>query len=131
MGGTTLVTGQYPLMKLLPQVYPEYDWLLWRFSGKCPRNFWEDVKNQRKFMEWAGKELNIKENSDWYKINYKVNKEGKIGVIGKGYRGFGREIFVASIQLFSFQNLVCHFPRTRMVAMEIRQSLYERLRQQL
>ena len=53
-------------------VYPEYDWLPWRFV-KCTQQFWGDVKNQRKFMDWAGKELNVQDMSDWYKVTTEVN----------------------------------------------------------
>ena len=54
------------------EVYPEYDWLPWKFE-KCPKKYWHDVKNERKFMDWAGKELNVKEMSDWYNL-YSVSK---------------------------------------------------------
>jgi hypothetical protein len=56
---------------LLSGVYPEFDWLPWKFE-KTPKNFWVDMKNQRKFLDWAGKQLGIKEMSDWYKISSKV-----------------------------------------------------------
>ena len=61
------------LFQSLSIVYPDYDWLPWKF-GKCPKNFWENVNNQRKFLDWAGKELGTKDMSDWYKITYEVNK---------------------------------------------------------
>ena len=51
-------------------VYPQYDWLPWKFT-KSPGKIWEDDKNKRKFLEWAGKELGIKELSDWYKVSTK------------------------------------------------------------
>jgi hypothetical protein len=54
-----------------PMVYPEYDWLPWKFN-KCPPSYWEIVNNQKRFMEWAAKELDIKEKSDWYKVSSKV-----------------------------------------------------------
>jgi hypothetical protein len=57
--------------QLLSKVFPDYNWLPWRF-GTCPRNFWDDAKNQRNFMDWAATQLNIKEMSDWYKITAKV-----------------------------------------------------------
>jgi hypothetical protein len=57
--------------QLLSTLFPDYEWLPWKFD-KCPANYWDDVNNQRKFMEWAAKELNIKEMSDWYNINYEV-----------------------------------------------------------
>jgi hypothetical protein len=56
---------------LLSKLYPEYDWLPWKFST-CPRNYWNDMKNQRKFMDWAAKELKIKDMSDWYSVSHKV-----------------------------------------------------------
>ena len=59
------------LYEYLRSKYPDHDWLPWKF-GNVPHHFWADLKNQRKFMDWAGKELNIKEMSDWYKIMYKV-----------------------------------------------------------
>jgi hypothetical protein len=52
-------------------VYPGYDWLPWEF-GRCPQNYWDEMKNQRKFMDWAGKQLKIKEMSDWYEVGIKV-----------------------------------------------------------
>ena len=66
-----LYTTSDSLSKLLANVYPEYEWLPWRFS-KCPQNYWGDVNNQKKFVNWAGKELKIKELSDWYKVTNQV-----------------------------------------------------------
>jgi hypothetical protein len=56
---------------MLSAVYPEYNWLPWKFK-MCPLNFWEDVNNQKKFIEWAAQELNIKEISDWQSVSRKV-----------------------------------------------------------
>jgi hypothetical protein len=58
-------------MLLLSTVYPEYEWLPWKFV-RSQNQFWNDPKNQRKFMDWAGKQLQIKEMSDWYKVTQKV-----------------------------------------------------------
>ena len=60
-----------PIHKLVTDAYPEYEWLPWRFN-KCPFSYWNDLKNQRKFMDWAGKQLGIKDMNDWYNVNYKV-----------------------------------------------------------
>ena len=59
------------LYQLLKEIYPDYDWLPWKFD-RCPKNYWKDVKNVRKFMDWAGKELNVKELSDWYNVSFVV-----------------------------------------------------------
>ena len=58
---------------LLATALPEYNWEPWKYPV-TPKNYWESMKNQRKFVEWAGKELKIKEMSDWYKIEFKVKK---------------------------------------------------------
>jgi hypothetical protein len=72
VGGPSLLSRYNSSISLLLQsVYPQYDWLPWKFTT-CPRHYWEEVKNQRKFMEWAGKQLNVKEMSDWYKVTVKV-----------------------------------------------------------
>ena len=65
---------------MLSNVYPEYNWIPWRFVS-CPSNYWDDLKNQRNFMDWIGKELKINELNDWYKVTKKdiVNIAGKLG----------------------------------------------------
>jgi hypothetical protein len=43
------------------------------FENKPP-SFWRDLNNQKKFMNWAAEQLNIKEPSDWYATTKKVRK---------------------------------------------------------
>jgi hypothetical protein len=72
IGGGSLLQEQYknsPAL-LISSLFPEYEWLPWKFT--VPRNYWNDVNNQRKFVDWAGKQLKINEMSDWYKITTKV-----------------------------------------------------------
>ena len=77
MGGGRLLILYSSLFKLVSTFHPEFDWLPWKFNT-CPRNFWDDLQNQRKFMEWAGKELKINEMKDWYNVSNQVkNKEKK------------------------------------------------------
>jgi hypothetical protein len=58
---------------LLANAYPEYnyEWLPWKFN-RLPPFFWDDVKNQRKFVDWVGKVWKIKEKSDWYTVTPNV-----------------------------------------------------------
>jgi hypothetical protein len=56
---------------LLSSVFPDQEWLPWKFAN-APKNFWNQIENQRKFMDWAGKQLNIKDMSDWYKVTQEV-----------------------------------------------------------
>jgi hypothetical protein len=75
VGGVSLLTNQYngSLSLLLAKVYSEYEWLPWKFV-QCPKNYWEESKNEKKFIDWAAKELNIKELSDWHKVTAKVSR---------------------------------------------------------
>ena len=86
--GTLLNQQASSLYKVLSVVYPEYEWLPWKFSN-CPRNFWDDEKNQRKFMDWVGKELKIKDMSDWYKVSYRVKLPWFCSLL-KLLQGFGQ-----------------------------------------
>jgi hypothetical protein len=71
IGGRSLLKKYNSHTTLISNVYKEYEWLPWKFPI-CPHNYWNDVKNSRKFVEWAAKELKIKEMSDWYNVTYKV-----------------------------------------------------------
>ena len=58
---------------MLSNLYPEYEWLPWKFA-QCPQNFWENVNNQLMYVNWAGKQFQIKEMSDWYNVTLEVFK---------------------------------------------------------
>ena len=75
IGGAALISEYYngSISKLVMSVYPEHNWIPWKFVSS-PRNLWDDINEQKKFLEWAGKELGIKEMSDWYNVTTKVNK---------------------------------------------------------
>jgi hypothetical protein len=89
LGGSSLLdkfSGSLPL--LLSNVYPDYNWLPWKFTIP-PRNYWDDTKNQKKFLEWAAKELKIKDMSDWYNVTYKVTLPLNICFNGKDFHDIG------------------------------------------
>ena len=67
MSTNHLVNLKTSYIDVLLEAYPEYDWLPWKFE-KLPKYYWNNINNVRKFMDWAGKELNVKEMSDWYKV---------------------------------------------------------------
>lgn len=56
---------------MLSTVYSEFEWLPWKFK-LCPKNFWDNTTNQRKYLDWVAVQLNIKEPNDWYKVTVKV-----------------------------------------------------------
>jgi hypothetical protein len=42
---------------LLKTLYPEYEWLPWKFTYGVPQNFWDDYQNHKLYMDWLFKEL--------------------------------------------------------------------------
>ncbi len=71
MGAAHLIKTKPNYFDLFAEVYPEYDWLPWKLE-RSPKRFWDDTKSVRKYMDWAGKELNVKEMSDWYNVTTTV-----------------------------------------------------------
>ena len=57
--------------KIISSLIPEPNWLPWKFHA-VPRGYWDILENQRKFVEWLGKELNIKTQEEWYKVSSQV-----------------------------------------------------------
>jgi hypothetical protein len=49
----------------LMEIYPDTEWQLWRF-GRAPHNFWENLDNQRSYLQWLEDEWKIDCPSDWY-----------------------------------------------------------------
>ena len=60
------------VMELLKQVYPEYNWLPWRFSSFSSSSLVTNHSKRRYYVEWMAKQLSIKETKDWYTINAEV-----------------------------------------------------------
>ncbi len=58
------------LYKALATVYPEEEWLPWKFDT-VPLGFWKHKDNHRKYFDWVSKQLNIKSAQDWYKVTRK------------------------------------------------------------
>jgi hypothetical protein len=57
--------------QLLAAVYPEYEWLPWRFPC-LPKKYWEDINNQIQYVEWVKKQKNFESVQDWYKVTQAV-----------------------------------------------------------
>jgi hypothetical protein len=72
VGGGRLLSFVYNSSpsQLLSAVYPEYEWLPWKFA-KCPGNIWSEDKNKRHFIEWAGKELGLNDVNEWHTVSTK------------------------------------------------------------
>jgi hypothetical protein len=60
------------------ETFPEHDWYEWLFVS-CPRSFWTDPKNHRRYMKWLAEQCNINEPDDWYRItnrDFRTHKGG-------------------------------------------------------
>src|SRR5690606_34282021 len=53
---------------LLTCLYHEYKWHHWRL-GNVSKGYWNDIENQRSFMDWFGMKLGIKTYEDWLNIS--------------------------------------------------------------
>jgi hypothetical protein len=56
---------------MLSSELKELPWQLWKFETS-PKGFWTDLKNQRKFLDWAALQLQIHTPEQWYDVNIDV-----------------------------------------------------------
>ena len=64
----------------LQDVYPQHHWLPWKFN-KLPLGYWEDIRNQKEFMDWLSEDLKIKDLKDWYKVSLKQIRKASSGQV--------------------------------------------------
>jgi hypothetical protein len=69
IAGGYLVHYGHSIPAMLADLYPEHEWLPWRFK-QAKRGYWNDIENRRKYVFWVAKQLDIKEISDWYRVSY-------------------------------------------------------------
>ena len=55
----------------LIELFPNEKFYIWKFH-KVPKNYWNDINNQRLYLDFVAKELNIKTTDDWYTISNEV-----------------------------------------------------------
>eukprot|EP01118_Nematostelium_gracile_P002202 TRINITY_DN12432_c0_g1_i1.p1 TRINITY_DN12432_c0_g1~~TRINITY_DN12432_c0_g1_i1.p1 ORF type:complete len:374 (-),score=47.94 TRINITY_DN12432_c0_g1_i1:428-1549(-) len=67
---------------MITTMFPKHEWDLENFVYK-PTGKWDDVQFQRSFLDYLGKQLEIKEMDQWYKVN-------KTQICEKGGRGLLR-----------------------------------------
>jgi hypothetical protein len=71
------------IYKLITSIYKEYDWKPWLFK-KVPRSYWNNLQNQKKYLEWFVKQQNIQKMEDWYKLQITdLKKNGAKGLLAK------------------------------------------------
>lgn len=86
MGGKGLIDGVYKgsLLKALPFVFPDHEWLPWKLDHNMPRSFWDSVENQRRFMDNLAKELGFTRMDQWYRVTEKmIRSRGGKAILAK------------------------------------------------
>ena len=71
-GRTILLRNDESHVKLITNVYSNYNWLPWKFN-QAPKGYWNDENNVKQYMNWLSDKLNIKKMEDWYNISQKVS----------------------------------------------------------
>lgn len=77
-------------MKVLKNVYPEFDWKPWRFLN-CPKDTWDKFENHKGFMDDLKVKLGFETMEDWYKLTYDIL------IAHKGRQLLGRYNFSTSL----------------------------------
>lgn len=93
-GGSGILQSHYKhsLSDALREVYPDHEWLPWRFK-RIRRGYWKKMENQKRFFDWVATKLGIGSKEDWYGQTGKaVSKLGGSTLLGKFY---GENLYVA------------------------------------
>jgi hypothetical protein len=68
VGGAALLEHySQSLFHMLKALALEHEWLEWKFAH-TNRGYWNSMDNQRKYLDWLGKQLGVSELSDWYDV---------------------------------------------------------------
>ena len=58
---------RFSVLEAARELYPEYNWLPWRFGG-VPQRFWQSKANRHAYMKWLGEQLGFQNQADWYRV---------------------------------------------------------------
>jgi hypothetical protein len=79
------------MISSLKSIYPEHEWLDWRFSS-VPRYYWQNPRNARQFFEYVGSKslgitdfTNPSEMEKWYQVGMKNFAECKGLFLSENY----------------------------------------------
>eukprot|EP00026_Physarum_polycephalum_P002945 Phypoly_transcript_02954.p1 GENE.Phypoly_transcript_02954~~Phypoly_transcript_02954.p1 ORF type:complete len:796 (+),score=103.49 Phypoly_transcript_02954:213-2600(+) len=77
-GGSNLLQHKYggSTSKMVMDTWKDHKWHKWKFV-QVPKGFWDNLENQKEFVEYAKQSLNITNFDDWYKI-----KESDLAKLG-------------------------------------------------
>lgn len=71
-GGKSVVLYYNSLCKALMKLYPDYEWLPWKFKNGPPKGYWDHEDHRKLFFNWLGKQLNFQSLEDYYKLNHEI-----------------------------------------------------------
>jgi hypothetical protein len=72
VGAKTLLDKyEHSPTKLISSVYSDLEWLPWEFKH-YQTVYWNDINNQKYFIDWTASELKVKKMSDWYNVTIEV-----------------------------------------------------------
>lgn len=63
-GKPLLMRYDLDLIKAVNVIYPEHEWLTWKF-WQVPDGWWNDTKNQETYFRWLETQLKIQQPEDW------------------------------------------------------------------
>lgn len=65
-GDTLLSLYNNSPAQLITDVFPNHNWIIWKF--KLASNYFNDMQNQKRYMDWLGSKLNYNNKSDYYNL---------------------------------------------------------------
>jgi hypothetical protein len=72
--------------QFVKSIFPEYNWLEWKFMSCTPNGFWKNIDNQKRYAVWLGETLGYTKLEDWYNITRELLiTYGGIGLVGNYY----------------------------------------------
>lgn len=85
-GGSGLLSKYSSFYECLENIYPNHFWDISKGKNH-PKNYWNNIDNQRKYFEEIRKQLNIHDLEDWRSVN--ISSHSKLRhIVGKYYSSF-------------------------------------------
>eukprot|EP01122_Echinamoeba_exundans_P016844 TRINITY_DN8668_c0_g1_i1.p1 TRINITY_DN8668_c0_g1~~TRINITY_DN8668_c0_g1_i1.p1 ORF type:complete len:358 (-),score=18.10 TRINITY_DN8668_c0_g1_i1:317-1390(-) len=73
------------LSRALQSIYPNHEWLPWKFHSGVEDGFWTVAANRNRFVDWVSNELYLKQKEDWYRVRAAdLKRIGAWGVLKGG-----------------------------------------------
>lgn len=99
-GGALMRSQKSSVLQSISFVYPTFKWAPWLFPSvprhdpyglfNTSRRFWDDLGNQRQYLDWLGIKLGLKSFLDWYKLTTRQFFEHAGGGLFVGMYGSSR-----------------------------------------